>query len=96
VLRQVRAGVDLKHVQPVLRHIRSNRERFFPPSHLLQVSDAVSEERELFGPLVECMEKYVGNLSLRDCASSSQSFMKIATGVLTVRSAGISDPERLR
>jgi len=96
VLRQVRAGVDLKHIQPVLRHIRSNRERFFPPSHLLQVSDTVSEERELFGPLVECMEKYVGNLSLRDCASSSQSFMKTATGDLTVRSAGISDPERLR
>jgi hypothetical protein len=92
VLRQARAGVDLKHLQPVLKHIYNNKERFFPPSHRLQVNDAIPEERELFGPLVECMEKYVGDLSLRECAFSSQSLGKTVTGVCSVASAGTPDP----
>mmetsp|Transcript_53970 Transcript_53970/g.123394 ORF Transcript_53970/g.123394 Transcript_53970/m.123394 type:complete len:1031 (-) Transcript_53970:429-3521(-) len=88
VLRQVRAGVDPKRVQPVLKHICSNRERFFPPSHRVQADDAIPEERELFGPLVECMEKYVGDLSLRECAFLSPSFAKSRTSLGSLASAG--------
>jgi hypothetical protein len=73
-LRQVRAGVNLQHMQPVLKLINDNKERFFPRvHHVTQENGVTPEVRELFGPLVESTEKFVNELSLAECAVSLQS-----------------------
>uniref|UniRef100_A0A7S2MVN4 Uncharacterized protein n=1 Tax=Helicotheca tamesis TaxID=374047 RepID=A0A7S2MVN4_9STRA len=47
-----------RHVGEVLRNMRAERESFFPSTYRFE-SDECGEERELFGPLIEKMEKYV-------------------------------------
>jgi hypothetical protein len=79
VLRQVRAGVNLQRMDPVLQHIRENKERFFPTTYTFQTEGSM-EERELFGPLVEASEKYVRDLSQSECQVSFDSSLKSACG----------------
>jgi hypothetical protein len=70
VLRQVRAGINLQHMQPIMNHIRNNKERFFPPVYTFQAEGVPAEERELFGPLVESTEQHIQEISMVDCAIS--------------------------
>jgi hypothetical protein len=64
VLRQVgdeRSG-SARHMEQVLRHIRQSKERFFPKTYTYRVSTperTTTEERELFGPLVEALEQHM-------------------------------------
>merc|ERR1719221_125232 len=73
VLRQVRAGINLQQMQPIMNYIRDNKERFFPTLHSFQAEGTNAEERELFGPLVSATEAYVEDLSLPECAVSFDS-----------------------
>merc|ERR1719293_410302 len=61
VLRQVSAGSgSARHMEQVLRHIRQSKERFFPKTYTYRVTEpgrTTTEERELFGPLVEALEQ---------------------------------------
>jgi hypothetical protein len=70
VLRQVRAGINLQQMQPIMNHIRNNKERFFPPVYTFQAEGVPAEERELFGPLVESTEQHIQEISMVDCAIS--------------------------
>jgi hypothetical protein len=76
VLRQVRAGINLKHMKPIFDHIHDNKDRFFPPMFTFQAEGAAPEERELFGPLVESTEHYVQDLAMIECAISFDSSLK--------------------
>mmetsp|Transcript_82811 Transcript_82811/g.208543 ORF Transcript_82811/g.208543 Transcript_82811/m.208543 type:complete len:1058 (-) Transcript_82811:163-3336(-) len=46
-------------ILPVLRHIEQAKEMFFPGNHTFKRYDGSQEVRELFGPLVQYMEKHV-------------------------------------
>jgi len=70
VLRQIRANVNCKNMEPIMKHIRDNKERFFPTVYSFQAEGTNAEERELFGPLVRATEAYVEDLSLPECAVS--------------------------
>jgi hypothetical protein len=63
VLRQVKGGSgSARHMEQVLRHIRQSKERFFPKTYTYRVSTperTTTEERELFGPLVEALEQHM-------------------------------------
>jgi hypothetical protein len=65
LLRQAKSSSDASgaHMEKVLRHIVQSKERFFPNKYTYKVSgfDGVvtTEERELFGPLVEALETYM-------------------------------------
>jgi len=65
VLRQVNGAAgssSARHMEQVLHHIRQSKERFFPKKYTYKVTtqDGVTvEERELFGPLVEALERHV-------------------------------------
>lgn len=86
VLRQshgINAPADTarRHMDPVLRHIRQSKERFFPRTYTYAVTTAEgvpgpSEERELFGPLVEELEAHMdrelGLMQRSDSGSSIQ------------------------
>jgi len=72
LLRQVNgAGGDRasRHMEQVLRHIRQSTQRFFPKSYTFEVSNPdgskTTEERELFGPLVEALEQHMDRTNLR-------------------------------
>jgi hypothetical protein len=76
VLRQIRANVNCKNMEPIMKHIRDNKERFFPTLYSFQAEGNCAEERELFGPLVSATEAYVEDLSLPECAVSFDSLQK--------------------
>jgi hypothetical protein len=76
VLRQIRAGTNLEHMDPIYKHICDHKRRFFPPTYSFQAEGAPAEERELFGPLVGEIEKYVQDLSLMECDISFDSLPK--------------------
>jgi hypothetical protein len=76
VLRQTRSNVNCKNMEPVMKHIRDNKERFFPTLYSFQAEGTSAEERELFGPLVSATEAYVEDLSLPECAVSFDSLQK--------------------
>jgi hypothetical protein len=65
VLRQVNGAAGssgARHMEQVLRHIRQSKERFFPKKYAFKVTTqdgAMVEERELFGPLVEALERHM-------------------------------------
>merc|ERR1719291_743980 len=65
VLRQVNGAAgssSARHMEQVLRHIRQSKERFFPKRYAFKVTTqdgATVEERELFGPLVEALERHM-------------------------------------
>ncbi|CAK0790506.1 unnamed protein product [Prorocentrum cordatum] len=63
VLRQVNDGSgSARHMEQVLRHIRQSKERFFPRTYTYRVTapeGTTTEERELFGPLVEALEQHM-------------------------------------
>merc|ERR1719188_570480 len=56
-------------VEQVLQHIRQSTQRFFPKSYTFEVSNLdgskTTEERELFGPLVEALEQHMDRANLR-------------------------------
>jgi len=86
VLRQVRAGINLQRMDPVLQHIRENKERFFPTTYRFHTEGSV-EDRELFGPLVEASERYVRDLSVTECQVSFDSTLKSVRGSSTLQTA---------
>jgi len=64
VLRQVSDGSSsARHMEQVLRHIRQSKERFFPKTYTYRAGTptegTTTEERELFGPLVEALEQHM-------------------------------------
>jgi len=63
VLRQVSDGSSsARHMEQVLRHIRQSKERFFPKTYTYRAGapeGTATEERELFGPLVEALEQHM-------------------------------------
>jgi len=76
VLRQIRANVNCKNMEPIMKHIRDNKERFFPTLYSFQAEGAGAEERELFGPLVGATEAYVEELPLPECTVSFDSWQR--------------------
>ncbi|CAK0880939.1 unnamed protein product [Prorocentrum cordatum] len=76
VLRQIRANVNCKNMEPIMKHIRDNKERFFPTLYSFQAEGVGAEERELFGPLVGATEAYVEELSLPECTVSFHSWQR--------------------
>jgi hypothetical protein len=78
VLRHARAGVNTAHMGPVLRHIRHNKERFFPSTHAYVGEGGLAEQRELFGSLVDSTEQYVQGLSIAECTVSFDSSVRPA------------------
>jgi hypothetical protein len=65
VLRQVNGAAGssgARHMEQVLHHIRQSKERFFPKRYTYKITTqegATSQERELFGPLVEALEQHM-------------------------------------
>ncbi|CAK0880952.1 unnamed protein product [Prorocentrum cordatum] len=77
VLRQIRANVNCKNMEPIMKHIRDNKDRrFFPTLYSFQAEGVGAEERELFGPLVGATEAYVEELSLPECTVSFHSWQR--------------------
>mmetsp|Transcript_55583 Transcript_55583/g.154799 ORF Transcript_55583/g.154799 Transcript_55583/m.154799 type:complete len:1117 (-) Transcript_55583:152-3502(-) len=76
VLRQIRANANCKNMEPIMKHIRDNKERFFPTLYSFQAEGVGAEERELFGPLVGATEAYVEELSLPECTVSFHSWQR--------------------